>query len=264
MGNEWNKIPFVVCDAFQSERWFRRPRAAGHDVSRAARRDVPADRPISEFDGPIDAVRVPVAPTGQCKPFQEVLIESVSRPALRSSNRRHAEVSRLSRLHRQLRPSRDPASGFAGWRGAPATSTCAVSRTRTSGNVRAEQLRPPSSAAAVVPVHAQLESRLYGMGAATAHPLPSDPVIIQIYSKCCRSFAPAAQGKGSGRMPPEIRERLSRTSICCRSGMRQLRRRRPTTRSFRQRRHPAPMAMYHRGIRRTRGCARSTRTIISS
>jgi anaerobic selenocysteine-containing dehydrogenase len=34
------------------------------------------DRPISEFDGPVDSVRVPVLPPlGDCKPFQEVLIE---------------------------------------------------------------------------------------------------------------------------------------------------------------------------------------------
>jgi anaerobic selenocysteine-containing dehydrogenase len=38
------------------------------------------DRPISEFDGPIDSVRVPVVPvTGDCKPFQDVLIELAGR-----------------------------------------------------------------------------------------------------------------------------------------------------------------------------------------
>jgi anaerobic selenocysteine-containing dehydrogenase len=37
------------------------------------------DRPISEFDGPVDAVRIPVlAPKGECKPFQEVLVELAS------------------------------------------------------------------------------------------------------------------------------------------------------------------------------------------
>jgi hypothetical protein len=34
------------------------------------------DRPISEFEGPVDTVRIPVlAPKGECKRFQEVLIE---------------------------------------------------------------------------------------------------------------------------------------------------------------------------------------------
>jgi len=38
------------------------------------------DRPISEFDGPVDSVRIPVvAPKGQCKPFQEVVVELASR-----------------------------------------------------------------------------------------------------------------------------------------------------------------------------------------
>ena len=64
------------------------------------------DRPISEFDGPVDSVRVPVVPpTGECKPFQEVLIELASRlkfPAF-TTRRRRAQVQGLSRLHRQLR-----------------------------------------------------------------------------------------------------------------------------------------------------------------
>ncbi len=38
------------------------------------------DRPISEFEGPVDSVRIPVLPpTGECKPFQEVLIGLGSR-----------------------------------------------------------------------------------------------------------------------------------------------------------------------------------------
>ena len=48
------------------------------DTTYLARHDVMSmlDRPISEFDGPVDSVRIPVLPpTGECKPFQEVLIE---------------------------------------------------------------------------------------------------------------------------------------------------------------------------------------------
>ena len=38
------------------------------------------DRPISEFDGPCDSVRVPVVePKGECRPFQEVIVELASR-----------------------------------------------------------------------------------------------------------------------------------------------------------------------------------------
>src|SRR5690606_41937147 len=71
----------VVCDAFQSEM------VAYADLVLPAatyleRHDVMSmlDRPISEFDGPVDSVRIPVLPpTGECRPFQEVLIELASR-----------------------------------------------------------------------------------------------------------------------------------------------------------------------------------------
>ena len=52
------------------------------DTTYLERHDVMSmlDRPISEFDGPADSVRVPVVPPkGECKPFQEVLIELASR-----------------------------------------------------------------------------------------------------------------------------------------------------------------------------------------
>jgi Anaerobic dehydrogenases, typically selenocysteine-containing len=41
------------------------------------------DRPISEFDGPVDSVRVPVLPPlAQTRPFQEVLVELAGRLGL--------------------------------------------------------------------------------------------------------------------------------------------------------------------------------------
>ena len=76
------KIPFlVVCDAFQSE-MVAFADLVLPDTTYLERHDVMSmlDRPISEFDGPVDSVRVPVVPpSGQCKPFQEVLIELASR-----------------------------------------------------------------------------------------------------------------------------------------------------------------------------------------
>ncbi len=72
------KIPFiVVCDAFQSEMTAFADLILP-DTTYLERHDAMSmlDRPISEFDGPVDSVRVPVVPpTGECKPFQEVLIE---------------------------------------------------------------------------------------------------------------------------------------------------------------------------------------------
>jgi anaerobic selenocysteine-containing dehydrogenase len=76
------RIPFlVVCDAFHSETTAFADLVLP-DTSYLERHDVMSmlDRPISEFDGPADSVRVPVVPpTGECKPFQEVLIELGSR-----------------------------------------------------------------------------------------------------------------------------------------------------------------------------------------
>ena len=102
------KIPFlVVCDAFQSEMTAFADLVLP-DTTYLERHDVMSmlDRPISEFDGPVDSVRIPVVPpTGECKPFQEVLIELAGRlevPGLRAA-RRHAQVPRLSGFHRQLR-----------------------------------------------------------------------------------------------------------------------------------------------------------------
>ena len=116
------KIPFlVVCDAFQSETVAFADLVLP-DTTYLERHDVMSmlDRPISEFDGPVDSVRVPVVPpTGECKPFQEVLIELASRlklPAF-TTRRRRAQVQGLPRLHRQLR-DRSRAIGFLmGWRG---------------------------------------------------------------------------------------------------------------------------------------------------
>jgi anaerobic selenocysteine-containing dehydrogenase len=76
------KIPFlIVCDAFQSE-MVAYADLVLPDTTYLERHDVMSmlDRPISEFDGPVDSVRIPVLPPkGECKPFQEVLIELGSR-----------------------------------------------------------------------------------------------------------------------------------------------------------------------------------------
>ncbi len=65
------KIPFlVVCDAFQSEMTAFADLILP-DTTYLERHDVMSmlDRPISEFDGPVDAVRIPVVPrTGDCSP----------------------------------------------------------------------------------------------------------------------------------------------------------------------------------------------------
>ena len=76
------KIPFIiVADAFQSETVAFADLVLP-DTTYLERHDVMSmlDRPISMYDGPVDSVRIPVLPpTGECKPFQEVIIELGSR-----------------------------------------------------------------------------------------------------------------------------------------------------------------------------------------
>jgi anaerobic selenocysteine-containing dehydrogenase len=76
------KIPFlIVADAFQSE-MVAYADLVLPDTSYLERHDCMSmlDRPISEFDGPADSVRIPVLPpTADCIPFQEVIIELGSR-----------------------------------------------------------------------------------------------------------------------------------------------------------------------------------------
>src|SRR5450755_3694349 len=117
-----HEIPFlVVCDAFQSETVAFADLVLP-DTTYLERHDVMSmlDRPISEFDGPADSVRVPVvAPLGQCKPFQEVLVELASRLKLPAFTT--AEGTRKFKDYPDfvVNYETQPGIGFLmGWRGA--------------------------------------------------------------------------------------------------------------------------------------------------
>jgi hypothetical protein len=130
-------IPFVVvCDAFQSETVAFADLVLP-DTTYLERHDVMGmlDRPISEFDGPVDSVRVPVVkPLGECKPFQEVLIELAGRlkfPAFTT-----AEGGRKFTGYPDFVVNFQPQPGIGflmGWRGKTATSIYAASPTPSSG-----------------------------------------------------------------------------------------------------------------------------------
>src|SRR6185503_11580942 len=117
------KIPFlVVCDAFESETTAFADLVLP-DTTYLERHDVMSllDRPISEFDGPVDSVRVPVLPpTGECKPFQDVLVELASRLQLPAFT--NADGSRRFRDYPDfvVNFETEPGSGqgfLIGWRG---------------------------------------------------------------------------------------------------------------------------------------------------
>jgi anaerobic selenocysteine-containing dehydrogenase len=78
------------------------------------------DRPISAFEGPADSVRVPVVPPlGECKPFQEVLVELASRLKLPAFTTAAGERKFKDYPDFVVNYEAQPGIGFLmGWRGA--------------------------------------------------------------------------------------------------------------------------------------------------
>ena len=268
------KIPFlVVCDAFQSEMTAFADLVLP-DTTYLERHDVMSmlDRPISEFDGPVDSVRVPVVPpTGECKPFQEVLIELACRLKFPAFTK--ADGSRKFRDYPDFIVNFETEAGsgigfLAGWRGEDGTQLPARrAEPAAVGDVRQEQLRLPLRAAEVLPVHAQLEPGLHGMGAAhAAAPLRragADPAVLRRAAE----LPPRRAGQAAGPAAAGASARAHRapTSTRCRSVSRRSRRRPPTCRRTRwPRSRSGRWRCTTRGTRRTRGCARSTPTTTCS
>ncbi len=153
----------------------RRSRPARHDVSRAPRRDVdarPADFGIRRADrlrarpGRAAQGRMQAVPGGADRARVAAQV-----PGVREA-RRHAQVPRLSGFHRQLRDRSGLGDRVPVRLARQGRRQVHARRAEPApvGDVREEQLRLPLQVAAVVPVHAQLEPRLHGMGAARAHP----------------------------------------------------------------------------------------------
>ena len=117
------KIPFlIVADAFQSEMTAYADLILP-DTTYLERHDCMSmlDRPISEYDGPVDSVRIPVVPPkGDCKPFQEVLIELGSRLKLPAFTRSDGNRKFRDYPDFVINYETTPGSGIgflAGWRG---------------------------------------------------------------------------------------------------------------------------------------------------
>jgi sulfite dehydrogenase (quinone) subunit SoeA len=211
------RIPFlVVCDAFQSET------AAFADLllpdtTYLERHDVMSmlDRPISEFDGPVDSVRVPVVPpTGECKPFQDVLIELGSR--LKLPVFANPDGSRKYRDYADfiVNYETEPGSGIgflAGWRGKGGEQFM-----KGEPNPRQWEMYERNNCVfhyRLPPSYQYMRNWNRGYmewAQRTRIRRHSDPILIHIYSEVLQRFRLAAQGKGSGRRPPEhLRERIA-------------------------------------------------------
>ena len=203
------KIPFlVVCDAFQSEMTAFADLVLP-DTTYLERHDVMSvlDRPISEFDGLMDSVRVPVLPpTGECKPFQEVLIELASRlrfPAFVDPNggRKYRDYPDFI-----VRHETEPGSGIgflAGWRGADGSKSI-----RGEPNPKQWEMYANNNCVfkhEIPPSYRYMRNWNRGyMEWAQRVRLRrfGEPILIHLYSEVLQHFRLAAQGKWPGRSPP--------------------------------------------------------------
>jgi anaerobic selenocysteine-containing dehydrogenase len=210
------KIPFlVVADAFQSE-MVAYADLVLPDTTYLERHDVMSmlDRPISEFDGPVDSVRIPVVPpTGQCKPFQEVIIELGSRLKLPAFTRE--DGSRKFRDYPDFVTNFETAPGsgigfLAGWRGKSGEKDM-------KGEPNPDQWKMYEKNNCVYQYHLPKSyqyMRNWNQGYlqwAQAHSLTryDEPINIHIYSEVLQKFRLAAQGKSQGKQPPEhLRKRV--------------------------------------------------------
>ncbi len=210
------KIPFlVVCDAFASEMTAYADLLLP-DTTYLERHDAMSllDRPISEFDGPVDSVRVPVLPpSGQCRPFQEVLVELASRLKLPAFT--HADGSRKYRDYPDFIVNYETAPGsgigfLAGWRGKDGEKSM-----RGEPNPRQWEMYAKNHCV----FHHRLPPSLQYMrnwnqgymdwAQQVGLRRDRDPIVIHLYSEFLQRFRLAAQGRHPGRQPPEhLRERV--------------------------------------------------------
>ncbi len=207
-------IPFVVvCDAFQSETVAFADLVLP-DTTYLERHDVMGmlDRPISEFDGPVDSVRVPVVkPLGACKPFQEVLIELAGRlkfPAF-TTPEGGRKFTGYPDFVVNFQPQ--PGIGFLmGWRGKNGDE-------HLRGEPNPKQWEAYEQNNCVFQYH--MPQGMHFMRNWNREYLDfakdkgwrqkNDPVQLAIYSDTLQAFRLAAQGKSAGRQPPEhLRERI--------------------------------------------------------
>ncbi|MCZ7598867.1 MAG: molybdopterin oxidoreductase family protein [Gammaproteobacteria bacterium] len=204
------RIPFiVVCDAFQSE-MVAYADLVLPDTTYLERHDVMSmlDRPISEFDGPVDSVRIPVLPpTGECRPFQEVLIELASRlklPAFVDAKgaRRYKDYPDFI-----INYETEPGSGIgflAGWRGKGGEKFMAGEPNPAQWQMYARNncvfhYKLPRSFQ-----YLRNFNRGY-LEWAQRHRLIryAEPILVHVYSEVLQKFRLAARGKGDTRQPPD-------------------------------------------------------------
>jgi anaerobic selenocysteine-containing dehydrogenase len=204
------KIPFlVVCDAFQSETVAYADLVLP-DTTYLERYDAMSllDRPISEFDGPCDSVRIPVVPpTGECRPVQDVLVDLASRLKLPAFTKPDGERRYASYRDFVIGFETAPGSGIgflAGWRGKDGEKPLKGEPNPQQWERYAENncvfhyTMPESMQYMKNWNRGYMEfSRDHGFRRL------ADPIIIHLYSEVLQRFRLAAQGKRAGKQPPD-------------------------------------------------------------
>lgn len=211
------RIPFlVVCDTFASETVAFADLVLP-DTTYLERHDVLSmlDRPISEFDGPVDAVRLPVLPPkGECRPFQDVLIELGGRLGLPAFTTAEGNPKYRNYPDFIVNYETSPGSGIgflAGWRGEFGDKVL-------KGEPNPRQWEQYAANGCVF--HHELPRsyqymRNWNKGYlhwARGHGMTrwAEPIILHLYSEVLNRFRAAALGKRPGRRPPErLRERIA-------------------------------------------------------
>jgi anaerobic selenocysteine-containing dehydrogenase len=210
-----HRIPFVVvADAFQSEMTAFADLILP-DTTYLERHDAMSllDRPISEFDGPCDSVRVPVLPpTGECRPFQDVLVELASRlklPAFTTAEggRKFADYKDFV-----IRFEPHPGLGFlSGWRGTDGSKSMRGEPNPDQWERYAENdcvhhfVMPESQQWMRNWNREYMEFCVYAGFRKLTH-----PIMLHLYSEVLHGFRAAATGQRAGRQPPDhLRERVA-------------------------------------------------------
>ena len=210
------KIPFiVVADAYQSETVAFADLVLP-DTTYLERYDVMSmlDRPISEFEGPVDSVRVPILPPkGDSKAFQEVIIELGSRLKLPAFVDLDGKRKFKDYPDFIINYETEPGSGIgflSGWRGRGGEKFMAGEPNPRqwemyAGNNNFYKHDLPRS---------YQYMRNWNQGYlqwAEHHRLikQNSPVLCHLYSEVLQKFRLSAQGKWPGRRPPDhLRERI--------------------------------------------------------
>ncbi len=210
------KIPFiVVCDAFQSETTAFADLILP-DTTYLERHDCMSmlDRPISEFDGPVDAVRIPVVPPkGECKPFQEVVVELAGRLKLPAFTTPEGTRKFKGYTDFVVNFETAPGSGIGfltGWRGKNGEKALRGEPNPNQWEMYEKngcffQYHLPPSSQYMRNWNKDYMDWAQQAGLRRDH----DPIVIHIYSEILQGFRLAAEGKRPGKQPPEsLRERV--------------------------------------------------------